>query len=398
MKRFVWVLVFLLAGFSLNEWLHQKGLNISFPGVFSSKKYYEEPQREKKEQPQPALPDGRNFISQAASEAIKGVVNIDTKFYARVRSPFSEFFENDPMFREFFDFPTEPIPQQGMGSGFIINKKGYLLTNEHVIHGAKDITVTLADKQFFKAKVIGKDRRLDIAVLKIDGKNLPSLKLGDSNKLKLGEWVIAIGNPFGIGHTVTAGIVSALGRVLRHPETNERLENLIQTDAAINRGNSGGPLVNLDGEAVGVNTAIFSPNGGGNVGIGFAISINDIKKVLGQLIEKGKVDWPARPWIGVMVGLLANLPDDCPKPSAKKGTYVNQVLSGSPAARAGLLRCDVILEMDGQLIRTHEDLVSKVREKRVGDKVELKIWRDGQVIRKRLVLEKMPQRPERQRS
>lgn len=392
MKRIAWFLVVLLIGFSLNEYLHQRGFTL--PRFFqrSESKYY----RKAPSEPlgTPSAPGNPNFISEAAKKAVKAVVNIDTIF--RTKSPFSEFFGNDPALRQFFDFPLEPIPQKGMGSGFIIKESGLVLTNEHVIHAAKTITVTLADKRSFPAKVIGKDQRLDVAVLKIAGDHLPVLPLGDSKRLQLGDWVLAIGNPFGIGHTVTSGIVSALHRKLQHPESGELLENLIQTDAAINRGNSGGPLVNLEGEAVGVNTAIFSPSGG-SVGIGFAIAIDDIKKVLGQLIEKGKVTWPARPWIGVRIGLVANLPSDCPKPKSSRGAYVAQVLPKTPAAKAGLLRCDVVLKIDSEPVMNPDDVVEKIRKKKVGDRVHLTIWRDKETLTKVLLLAPLPERELRRR-
>lgn len=327
-----------------------------------------------------------NFIADAAEKVIKAVVNIDTVAYYRPPS----VFRNDPFFRFFdFDIPSEPIPQEGKGSGFIVDAKGYVLTNEHVAANNEEIKVHLVDGRSFPAKVVGKDARLDIAVLKIEGKNLPAVKFGDSDKLRLGEWVIAIGNPFGLESTVTAGIVSAVGRRIRHPETGQELEDIIQTDAAINKGNSGGPLVNLRGEVVGMNTIIYSPTGG-SVGIGFAIGSNTIQSVLEDLIKHGKV---RRPWIGVRLDRIPDSQDalDYLEVTSPDGAVVMEVIKNSPAARAGLKAYDVIVGVDRQPVKTPADLIKLIQKKEIGATITLVVKRRGETKFIKLKLEEMPE-------
>lgn len=230
---------------------------------------------------------GPNTIANIVEEVGDAVVNIDVVKKVRVSSPFKNFerdfgffgFDFMPEFRDFYS--DRVIPQKGAGSGFIIDSKGYILTNEHVVRGADEIKVTLKDGRKLKGKVAGKDASLDLAVIKVDAKDLPTLKLGDSSKIRPGEWVIAIGNPYGFSNTVTAGIVSATGRTLK----DLGKKNLIQTDTPINPGNSGGPLLNLNGEVIGINVAIVA----GAQSIGFAIPVNAAKEVVDELIKKGKV-------------------------------------------------------------------------------------------------------------
>jgi serine protease Do len=255
------------------------------------------------------------------------------------------------------------------GSGFIVSTDGYILTNNHVVKDAEDITVALKDGREFKAKTIGTDPQNEVAVIKIDSEKLPVLELADSDKLEVGEWVIAIGNPFGLSHTVTQGIVSAKGR------SNIRLasyEDYIQTDAAINPGNSGGPLINLDGKVVGINTAIIGP--GGNIGIGFAIPINMAKFSYTQLIEGGKV---VRGALGIQI-------DDLDADLAKslgvkesKGVVIGQVSKDSAADKAGLERYDVIVELNGDKIEGTNELRNKVAMIKPGTKADIVIIRDG---------------------
>ncbi|HUT31139.1 MAG TPA: DegQ family serine endoprotease [Sedimentisphaerales bacterium] len=256
------------------------------------------------------------------------------------------------------------------GSGFIVSSDGYILTNNHVVQDAEDITVTLRDGREFKAKTIGTDPQNEVAVIKIDSEKLPVLELADSDKLEVGEWVIAIGNPFGLSHTVTQGIVSAKGR------SNIRLasyEDYIQTDAAINPGNSGGPLINLSGEVVGINTAIIGP--GGNIGIGFAIPINMAKFSYTQLIEGGKV---VRGALGIQI-------DDLDADLAKslgvketKGVVIGQVSKNSAAEKAGLERYDVIVELNGDKIESANELRNKVAMLKPGTKAKIVVVRKGE--------------------
>jgi serine protease Do len=317
-------------------------------------------------------------------EAVKpAVVNISTVKTVRLRDPFFD----DPFFRRFFGEPFG-IPrerrQTGLGSGVIVDPSGYILTNNHVIRGADEIKVTLFDKREFKGKVIGTDPKTDLAVVKIDAKDLPYIELGDSDKLKVGELVIAIGNPYGLNQTVTMGIVSATGRA------NVGIadyEDFIQTDAAINPGNSGGALVNAKGELVGINTAIFSTTGGYQ-GIGFAIPSNMAKVVMEQLIKNKKV---IRGWLGVSIQALT--PDMKKHFGLKedRGVVINQIFENSPAEKAGLKEEDIILQYNGKDITDPTQLRNLVANTPPGKEVELKVFRDGKVFSVRVTIEELPQ-------
>lgn len=291
-------------------------------------------------------------------------------------SPY-DFF-NDPFFERFFgpQFKHPKIPRQrkfkqkGAGSGFIIAPDGYILTNNHVVADADKITVRLSDEREFTAKVVGTDPQSDVALIKIDGKNLPVLPLGDSDQLQVGEWVIAIGNPFELMQTVTVGVVSAKGR--NHMGISD-YENYIQTDAAINPGNSGGPLLNIHGEAIGINSAIFSRSGG-YMGIGFAIPINMAKNIEQQLLKHGKV---TRGWLGVMI-------QDVNKDLAKSfnlktthGVLISEVTSKSPAEKAGIKQGDVVLAIDGKPVNNVAELRNAIAMTSPGTKLVLTVIRDG---------------------
>jgi len=317
-------------------------------------------------------------ISNVAAEARPAVVSIYTTRVVKLRTPGT--LELPPMFEEFFGrkLPREMMPQQrefrrrGLGSGFIIDaEKGYILTNNHVIDGADDIRVRLSDKQEVAGKVIGADEKTDLAVLQIDAKDLHALPLGDSDGLEVGEFVVAIGCPFGLRETVSCGIVSATGR---SGLGIEDYEDFIQTDAAINVGNSGGPLLNVDGEVVGVNTAIFSRTGG-SVGVGFAIPVNMARDVIAQLVETGKV---TRGFLGVMIQDLT--PDLAKKLDVKEaeGVVVSQVNAGTPAADAGIEPGDVIVEYGGDSVAGVAKLRAKVAATRPGSEAEIVVVRGGQ--------------------
>ncbi len=281
---------------------------------------------------------------------------------------------------------------EGMGSGVIIDPKGYILTNEHVVRGADEIKVTVMnpDEKVFTGKVVGKDPRTDLAVVKIDAKGatLSYAALGDSDQVRVGDWSIAVGSPFGLEQTVTVGIISAVRQSLNIE--GKSYSNLLQTDAAINRGNSGGPLVNIRGELIGINTAIYAPTGVFS-GIGFAIPSNRAKEIMEQLIEKGRV---VRGWMGVeiapfddIVARQFGVPDS-------KGVLVNKVLPGSPAAKAGLKRGDVIREFDGQSVPDQNALLQIVAKTPPKKKVTLKIYRDGREMILTLVTGEMPANPD----
>ena len=319
-------------------------------------------------------------FAELAEKVKPAVVNIGTTKVVRggTRSPFGggapfDRYFGDEFFDRFFgDAPRREFKQQSLGSGFIISSDGYIFTNNHVVEHADKIIVKLSDGREYEAKIIGKDAKTDIALIKIKpNENLPVAEIGDSDKLRVGDWVLAIGNPFGLEQTVTAGIVSAKGRVIGAGP----YDNFIQTDASINPGNSGGPLYNLKGEMVGINTAIYSRTGG-NIGIGFAIPANMAKNVINQLKEHGKV---VRGWLGVMIQpvtpeLAAQFKLDRPI-----GALVGEVSPGSPAEKAGIKPGDVIVEFNGKEISQMSMLPNLVAETTVGSRAEITLYRKGAV-------------------
>jgi len=274
-----------------------------------------------------------------------------------------------PMFRHFFDQP-HTTPDHALGSGFIIDPAGYIVTNNHVVDGAKKITVTLDDGSAHPAKVVGRDAKTDLALLKIDSdKPLPYVAFGESSKEHVGDWVVAVGDPFGLGGTVTAGIVSAHGRNINEGP----YDDFLQIDAPINPGNSGGPLFNQSGQVIGIDTAIYSPNGG-SVGIGFAIPSDLAAQVIGQLRAHGKVD---RGWLGVQMQPMTPALAKAVGLAAERGVLVNEVLADSPAAKARLQQGDVILAFQGTLLASPRDLAMAVATAHSGDNARLTVWRDG---------------------
>ena len=321
-------------------------------------------------------PINQAFI-QAVQLAKPAVVNISTATVIREQGePFSPLFR-DPFFRRFFGeefFRQFEIPRerrvQSLGSGVIVDPSGYIITNNHVVEGATEIKVILDDKREFRAKIIGRDPKSDVAVIKISGKDLPTIRWGNSDQLQVGEWVLAIGNPFGLNQTVTTGIISAKGRA------NVGIadyEDFIQTDAPINPGNSGGALVNLRGELIGINTAIFSQSGG-YMGIGFAIPSNMAKAVMESLIKTGRV---IRGYIGLEI---QNLTPELAKQmgfSKTDGALVSNVVSGGPADKAGIQRGDIILEYNGKPVTDGAHLKNLVAQTKVGQKVRVKVFRRG---------------------
>jgi serine protease Do len=260
--------------------------------------------------------------------------------------------------------------QHALGSGFIIDPAGYIVTNNHVVDGAQDVSVTLTDGNKYKAKVVGRDPKTDLALLKIEaGHSLPYVAFGDSDNAHEGDWVIAVGNPYGLGGTVTAGIVSAHGRNINEGP----YDDFMQIDAPINPGNSGGPLFNQTGQVVGIDTAIYSPTGG-SVGIGFAIPSNVAKKIVAQLRDHGKVD---RGWLGVAMQPMTPALSKAVGLPANRGILVNSVTEGSPAAQAGLRQGDVITDFEGKPIKDTRDLAMAVAETPSGHSANIAVWRDG---------------------
>ncbi len=298
------------------------------------------------------------------------VVNIATEGHVEIRT--NPLF-NDPFFRRFFNAPDQPRRRktQSLGSGVIIDaKRGLVVTNNHVIANADQITVKLRDGRTLKAKLVGSDPDTDVAVVKISGKRLTAVPLADSDKLRVGDYVVAIGNPFGLGQTVTSGIISALAR---SGLGITGYEDLIQTDASINPGNSGGALVNLRGELVGINTAIFSQSGG-NIGIGFAIPTNMVRQITDQLVEHGEV---RRGFLGAQ---LQDLDPDLAGAfgiASRHGAVLVNIIEGSPAHQAGLQPGDVVIAANDKPVTNAADLRNQVGLKRIGEKVKLKVMREG---------------------
>jgi serine protease Do len=314
-------------------------------------------------------------IPQLFKEVSPAVVNISTTQVVkldrpRMRNPFGQQDPFDEFFNNFFGRMPKEQKRKSLGSGFIVSPDGYILTNNHVVEKADEVTVTLLDKEEFKAKVVGSDPKTDIALIKIDAKKkLIYVALGDSDKLDVGEWVVAIGNPFGLGHTVTAGIVSAKGRIIG----SGPYDDFIQTDASINPGNSGGPLFNLKGEVIGINTAIVQ----GGQGIGFATPIQLARSVLDQLKEKGKV---TRGWLGVYIQRLTPEAAENLGLAGRHGALVSDVTSGAPAEKAGIRSGDVIVAFNGKEIRDEHDLPQAVASTKPGKTVDVRLLREGKEI------------------
>ncbi len=330
-----------------------------------------------------------------AEDLLPKVVNISTTTVVQGRdvpafpqlppgSPFEDFF------REFFE---RQQPQQrerhatSLGSGFIVSADGYIVTNNHVIEGADEVTVILHDDRRLLAELIGRDPRTDIAVLKVEPEEpLPFVEFGDSSASRVGDWVIAIGNPFGLGGTVTAGIISARGRDIN----SGPYDDFIQTDASINRGNSGGPMFNIDGEVIGINTAIFSPSGG-SVGIGFAIPSRVAKNVIDQLVEHGQV---RRGWLGVHIQQVSDEIAGTLGMDEAHGALIANIVSDGPAGASDLKVGDVIIEFDGEKIEEMRELPRVVADTAVGKEVNVTVWRDGEKANATVTIGELPDEAE----
>jgi len=335
---------------------------------------------------------GQAFV-EVAKNVQPSVVNITTEKTIAMQ-PWNrfgqDFFRGSP-FEEFFrGFGSPPreeervYKQRSGGSGVIVDKEGYILTNNHVIEGADKVKVRLNDGREFTATVKGQDSRTDLAVLHMKSKDLPVATLGDSDKLEVGEWAIAIGSPFGLEHTVTVGVISAKGRSGFGTGT---YEDFVQTDASINPGNSGGPLINIDGEVIGINAMIIQPG----TGIGFAIPINMAKQILNDLIKTGKV---VRPWLGISVQDLTPELSENFKVKDKEGVLVDQVYQGTDAEKAGLASGDIIISVDDKPIKNVGELVKEIQKKKVGQKVKLSIIREGKPLTIEATTAAMPEKAE----
>jgi serine protease Do len=336
----------------------------------------------------PKVPKQIIETSRAFSDIVNSVtpvvVNIST---TKVLKKDADPFFNDPFFNFFGPFHDFRMPkkwkEQSLGSGVIVSPDGYIITNNHVVEKADEIKVTLLDKRTFRGKIVGADPKTDIAILTIGASNLPTIPWGDADRLQVGEFVLAIGNPYGLSHTVTMGIISAVGRA------NVGIadyEDFIQTDAAINPGNSGGPLVNIKGELIGINTAIFSRTGGYQ-GIGFAVPSNMVRLVMDQLVQKGKV---VRGWLGVTIQELT--PELAQKFGLKKskGALVSDITEGSPAERAGILRGDIILEFNGKEVKDVSSLRNMVAQSKIGSEITMKILRSGKEYTVKVIIAELP--------
>jgi Do/DeqQ family serine protease len=337
---------------------------------------------------------GLAFV-EVAKKVQPAVVNISTEKTVTVK-PWDrygeDFFKGSP-FEDFFKgFGFSPREkgkeykhkQKSGGSGVIVDKEGYILTNNHVVEEADKIKVRLNDGREFTATLKGQDSRTDLAVLHIKAKDLPVATLGDSDKLEVGEWAIAIGSPFGLEHTVTVGVISAKGRSGLGTGT---YEDFIQTDASINPGNSGGPLLNIDGEVIGINAMIIQPG----TGIGFAIPINMAKQILNDLIKQGKV---VRPWLGISVQDLSPEMAEQFQVKEKEGVLVAQVHQGTGAEKAGLVSGDIIKSVDDKAIKNVNELIKEIQKKKVGQKVKLSVVRDGKPMTIEITTTAMPDKPE----
>lgn len=312
--------------------------------------------------------NGMDDFTLAAEKSIHAVVHVKTQMTTQAyRNPIYEFFYGDRY--------QDPEPVLGFGSGVIISSDGYIVTNNHVVTNSDKVYVTLNDKREFEAKIIGKDPSTDLALIKIEAENLPKVDYGNSDQLKVGEWVLAVGNPFNIASTVTAGIVSAKGKNLGIIQDNYRIESFIQTDAAVNRGNSGGALVDTRGDLVGINTAIVSPSGG-YAGISFAIPVSIVKKVVSDLIEYGAVQ---RAFLGVTIlDITADLMKE-KKLDKIEGVYVSEVREGGGAKAAGIEAGDIIIKINDITVNSPSELTEQINRYRPGEKVNVELKRNGKM-------------------
>lgn len=327
-----------------------------------------------------------NF-TRAAEKGMPAVVHITAKKTQATAKQQQRGGGYDDFFRDFFGngfFDIQPMPQEGTGSGVIISKDGYIVTNNHVIDFADEVSVTLHDQRKFTAKVIGKDPTTDVAVIKIENNDLPTLKFSNSDKVKVGEWVLAVGNPFNLTSTVTAGIVSAKGRDINILQGNTAIESFIQTDAAVNPGNSGGALINLEGDLIGINTAIKTRTGS-FAGYSFAIPSNMVQKIVDDIIEFGEAQ---RGFIGINIASLSSEDKEELSLNISEGVLVESVVEDGAAIKAGVLPNDIITAVNSQTVKTAPELQELIGRLRPGDEVDLEIIRRGKIKNIKVRLQK----------
>jgi serine protease Do len=332
----------------------------------------------------------RNIITETVKKVSPSVVGINVIEIQQYRDPLGSFFD-DPFFRQFFgDRRSHTREVKELGSGYIISPDGYIVTNDHVAGNASRITVTLTDGISYDAKLIGSDPVSDIALLKIDGENFPYVEPGNSDEIIIGEWVIALGNPFGLFEvndkpTVTVGVISATGMNLE-PINDRYYLNMIQTDAAINGGNSGGPLVNSLGEVIGMNTLIFTAGSQGSIGLGFAIPINKVKTIIEELKEKGKIDRDFE--IGMRIQSIDESIAKYYNLERTKGVIITKIYPGTPSDKAGLQVGDIILKINDFQIANDNTIFGVFYEFRTGQEIDVSIFRDGEELNKKMILER----------
>ena len=303
-----------------------------------------------------------------AEKVRPSVVNISTLRVVRQSAdPYSDPFMNDEFYERFFGIPRGSMKKQSLGSGFVVSADGYILTNNHVVDKADEITVKFYNQKELKAKVIGVDKETDLAVIKVEAKNLNAIAMGDSDKSEVGDWVLAVGSPFGLEQTVTQGIISAKGRIIGAGP----YDDFLQTDAAINPGNSGGPLINMEGEVVGINTAISSMSGGYE-GVGFAMPINMAKKTYADILKSGHA---VRGWLGVVIQEMT--PELQKHFKVSGGVLIAQVYPDSPASEGGMKRGDVVIAIEGKKVDKYRELQSLVAAQPVGSRIDVKVIREG---------------------
>jgi serine protease Do len=376
----VLIIIGILAGILLTA-----NLDATFKGRASS----ESAERQKLEEKMAAMKDWSEGFIAVAEYVTPSVVTVETKTTVVYQDPFADYFGGDDMFRRFFGAPrSQPKQEQkvsGLGSGVIVSEDGYILTNNHVIDKTDEIKITLSNGKSYDGKLIGTDARTDIAVVKIDEKSLPAIKMANSDKIKVGQWAIAVGNPFSksLSHTVTAGIISGMSRSSVGLDSDV---DFLQTDAAINPGNSGGALVDMSGELVGINAAILSRSGGYE-GIGFAIPSNTAKSIMDQLIKTGKV---VRGFVGVSMQDVDEQMSKALGLKTAKGAVIAQIVEGSPADKAKLQQGDVIIKVNGKEMENSAEIRKQIVPKAPGTSVELTIIRDGKEMNVNVTLAEAP--------
>lgn len=385
-KRYMMLSIVLLIGFLIGGAVVAKNAGTSLLGAFNGNTANVEAAAKNTISQNLITSNGTPLgVADIVDKAGPAVVNVEAQI--KVGSSSQNSFMNDPFFRQFFGQEMQAQPQDryetGIGTGFLISKDGYIITNQHVVNNAAKVTVTLAGKKDkIPATVVGQDYDLDLAVLKIGGANYPTLSMGDSDKMRTGDGVIAIGEPYGLDHTVTTGVVSAKGRPITVEDRNYK--NLIQTDAAINPGNSGGPLLNLRGEVIAINTAVNAQA----QGIGFAIPINTAREVLKELMNGEKI---IRPYMGVhMTDVNDQVIQELKLSTDTKGAVVVEIVDNSPAAKSGIVNLDIIQKIDGKEMQSSADVQKAIEGKKVGQIISVEVLRQGKTVKIPVVLQAKP--------